>query len=76
MVPLVRAWQKLDMPRARASVVDTANAVAILTGEPSGVLVVDVEIPNEDGANVDYKIYEEKHANLSKDYEAFAFRKK
>lgn len=30
----------------------------------------------EDGANVDYKIYEEKHKNLSKDHFTFEFRKK
>ena len=45
VVPAVRGWQCFDVELARSSLAENANAVAIVTGAKSGVIVVDVDLP-------------------------------
>ena len=45
VVPAVRGWQCFNVERARPSLTENANAVAIVTGAKSGVIVVDVDLP-------------------------------
>ena len=45
VLPALRGWQSLDIEKARSSLVENANGVAIITGAKSGVIVVDVDLP-------------------------------
>ena len=51
MIPRVKGWQDLSLVNARKMVDDTANAVAIVTGASSGLLVIDVDLPGLDPWN-------------------------